>query len=218
MRKRAFTLIELLVVIGIIALLASIALPAYRLVIERARGTQDANNLRQLGIGFTAYLGDNSDTMITSGTWSTAIGPSSTSNYVSDWHVFQSPFDLRIFQAGPTTSSNSSGVANVSYGMNYNLTQLSSTNNTVTSFTHPSSLLLLGPAETSPTASTVGKSFKGTSTTNVNVQSNVIGLMSFNTLLNALYMDGHVSTVTQTNFNSPTYSTGTSQFWQPYAP
>ena len=54
----AFTLIELLVVLGIVAILASLLLPA----LTRAKRTSESivcrNNLRQLGIGLTAYLGD----------------------------------------------------------------------------------------------------------------------------------------------------------------
>src|SRR5450755_1222820 len=110
MRNRAFTLIELLVVIGIIALLASIALPVFKTAQERAHGVQDASNIRQIGIGLVSYLNDHDDTMLSGTTWATALGPNGTSSaYVSDWHVFQSPFDNRSYTASP---------ANLSYGMN----------------------------------------------------------------------------------------------------
>src|ERR1035441_1576585 len=104
MRNRAFTLIELLVVIGIIALLAAIAMPAFRSAQEKARGIQDLSNMKQLGIGFAAYLIDHDDTMfngagaVTGGTtWAVSIGPNGPANYVSDTHVFQSPFDTRAY-------------------------------------------------------------------------------------------------------------------------
>jgi prepilin-type N-terminal cleavage/methylation domain-containing protein len=54
----AFTLIELLVVITIIAILASIALPVFSSVTERANQTKDLSNAKQVGLACKVYAGD----------------------------------------------------------------------------------------------------------------------------------------------------------------
>lgn len=56
--RSGFTLIELLVVIAIIAILASIALPVFSTVREKARQTQDLSNQKQLGHAVTMYSDD----------------------------------------------------------------------------------------------------------------------------------------------------------------
>ncbi len=55
----AFTLIELLVVITIIAILASIALPVFNGVTERANQTKDLSNAKQIGIAAKLFASDN---------------------------------------------------------------------------------------------------------------------------------------------------------------
>jgi prepilin-type N-terminal cleavage/methylation domain-containing protein len=55
----AFTLIELLVVITIIAILASIALPVFNGVTERANQTKDLSNAKQIGISMKLFASDN---------------------------------------------------------------------------------------------------------------------------------------------------------------
>lgn len=58
MKPRAFTLIELLMVMGIIALLAGLALPAIGHAREEARRTRCLTNLRSIGTGIALYQND----------------------------------------------------------------------------------------------------------------------------------------------------------------
>ena len=64
--RQAFTLIELLVVISIIAVLASMLMPAIGLVRDAAKGTKCQSNLRQLGQASEAYSLDNDGFLVAS--------------------------------------------------------------------------------------------------------------------------------------------------------
>jgi prepilin-type N-terminal cleavage/methylation domain-containing protein/prepilin-type processing-associated H-X9-DG protein len=65
---RVFTLIELLIVIAIIALLASMLLPALKKARDTAKAIQCVNNLKQLSVCSVSYENEN-DSIIPAGHW-----------------------------------------------------------------------------------------------------------------------------------------------------
>jgi prepilin-type N-terminal cleavage/methylation domain-containing protein len=224
MKKSAFTLIELLVVIAIIAILAGIALPVFSTVMERGRATQDASNMRQIGIGMLAYLGDNNDQIFASGanpSWpSTLYG-----KYVTNWNVFKSPFDTRAVASAPVAAG--TGVP-VSYGINSNILNQtpptsgsSSTtfNGNVTTFKNPSQLVLIAPNVDTSQPNVVAFPASSTGDQNVQVtaptaQSSSLGTHSHRSQINALFSDSHVSSVPYTVYSSSAIATSGPE-WQP---
>ncbi len=88
--RHAFTLIELLVVISIIAVIASLLLPAVTMVRGKANTLKCASNLRQIGLGMLAYSDDNSGNLPSSKTRDNRHWQELVSNFV-DANVGSTP-------------------------------------------------------------------------------------------------------------------------------
>jgi prepilin-type N-terminal cleavage/methylation domain-containing protein/prepilin-type processing-associated H-X9-DG protein len=205
MRKSAFTLIELLVVISIIAILASIAIPVFSAAQEKARATQDAANLKNLGIGINAYLNDNEDQMFSKA--ATEAWPITLhKKYVTDWKVFRSPFD-KVTAARPIKEK-APGVP-ISYGINTNLSDVHASK-----YASPSELVMAAAAAKSGAKALT---FDGVSETNVTLDlpsGAKAGTHSSKNQINVLFADTHVSSLLWRDFSQTSNEAGLRR-WYP---
>ncbi len=115
-RAGGFTLIEILTAVGIILLVAVLAVPSYQAAMDLAKRARCSGHMRQIGTAFASYLGDHNHILPQRYYSSVSIGYDDLlASYAEDISVFLCPGkDNKKFPGQP------------SYGMNWYYDNVSS--------------------------------------------------------------------------------------------
>ena len=193
--EHAFTFWEMLIVLAVIAIMMSMTYPVYHGMSQRARATQDLNNLRQIGIGMQMYFNDKDGVLpiinAMPGTGTNAT-PVIYPKFLPSRKIFQSPFDKR--------ASSETDSAPVSYGINRNMYDL--INGNIARVASPSSTILMAPnynGNPGVAASWVGVAAAAPFVPNLEVGGGAgmaIGPHRNGGAINALFCDLHIETMT----------------------
>ena len=220
-RQAAFTLIELLVVIAIIAVLAAIAVPAYSGMMAGSKASKCLSNMRQIGVAMIGYTGENNGAFPVDPTgensWAKYLGPYFPTREGADVGtvkdaVFRCPAETNL---PPSDFQNSVNHYIATYAIFKGNNQQSGANRLV-AVQNPSQTLLLVDGRLNP-ANNSGYNCNTACTHNAYnsdcgqsdpTKTTSVAFRHKNIAMNALYVDGHVGTISwssRTNVTKPNW-------------
>ena len=220
--ERGFTLIELLVVISIIAILASLLMPALGQARDKARAMGCVNNLRQLGVAVQMYWTDNecrlSGLYATFPTWGDTNGPVAWSAalypYVKTTRVFRDPgrppwmasaqvdYYLNIVEPFVAASAHPPGAYTVELG----------------AIQHPAEFILISDDLYSDPLQEIDPSNEVTDRTGFGTGAGTFPAFHPGRTANFLFADGHVAAFSRFDRSQMTYWYSAMENWQATLP